>query len=128
MFSQVKYQSVVHCCDTLKCRCVGNRGSRKELLASSTAPMAKEGSSLRFGWFGFRPEWLQFLNTPRWFLFFLCQYFFTQSTVVNGVYPGSVSTIERRFGFTRYDVRLLVYLYIHILCLDEYLRCHMWLL
>ena len=69
-------------------------------------PMAKERSSLLFGWFGFRPEWLQFLNTPRWFLFFLCQYFFMLNVAVNGIYPGALSTIERRFGFTRYVSRL----------------------
>ncbi|XP_078360965.1 solute carrier organic anion transporter family member 4A1-like [Oculina patagonica] len=58
--------------------------------------------SLSYGWLRFRPTWLQFLNTPKWFLFFLSQYFFTQSIVVNGVYPGSISTIEKRFGFSSY--------------------------
>ena len=56
---------------------------------------------LSYGWLRFRPTWLQFLNTPKWFLFFLSQYFFTQSIVVNGVYPGSISTIEKRFGYSR---------------------------
>ena len=59
-------------------------------------------SSLSFGWLSFRPRCLQILNTPKWFLFFLSQYFFTQSVVVNGIFPGSISTIERRFGLTRY--------------------------
>ena len=68
-----------------------------ESLANS-----EDQSSLSFGWLRFRPRCLQILNTPRWFLFFLSQYFFTQSIVVNGIYPGSLSTIERRFGFTRY--------------------------
>lgn len=60
-----------------------------------------KAKELSYGWLKLRPRWLQFLNTPKWFLFFLCQYFFTQSIIVNGVYPGSISTIERRFGFTR---------------------------
>lgn len=57
--------------------------------------------ALLFGWLNFRPGWFQFLNTPKWFLFFLSQYFFTQSIIVNGVYPGSISTIEKRFGLSR---------------------------
>ena len=57
---------------------------------------------LAYGWSSFRPRLLQFLNTPKWFLFFLCQYFFTQSVIANGVFPASVSTIERRFGYSRY--------------------------
>jgi len=64
--------------------------------------MAVTGDKLSYGWLRFRPTWLQFLNTPKWFLFFLSQYFFTQSIVVNGVYPGSISTIEKRFGFSSY--------------------------
>jgi len=64
--------------------------------------MAVTGDKLSYGWLRFRPTWLQFLNTPKWFLFFLSQYFFTQSIVVNGVFPGSISTIEKRFGFSSY--------------------------
>ena len=60
-----------------------------------------EEKQLSYGWLRFRPTWLQFLNTPKWFLFFLSQYFFTQSIVLNGIYPGSISTIERRFGYSR---------------------------
>ena len=60
-----------------------------------------EEKRLSYGWLQIRPRWLQFLNTPKWFLFFLSQYFFTQSIVVNGIFPGSISTIEKRFGFTR---------------------------
>lgn len=61
-----------------------------------------EEKRLSYGWLQIRPRWLQFLNTPKWFLFFLSQYFFTQSIVVNGIFPGSISTIEKRFGFTSY--------------------------
>ena len=60
-----------------------------------------EEKQLSYGWLQIRPRWLQFLNTPKWFLFFVSQYFFTQSIVVNGIFPGSISTIEKRFGFTR---------------------------
>ena len=74
------------------------------LLYRSTFPNMddeNEEKRLSYGWLQIRPRWLQFLNTPKWFLFFLSQYFFTQSIVVNGIFPGSISTIEKRFGFTR---------------------------
>ena len=61
----------------------------------------EDTKQMSYGWLRFRPTWLQFLNTPKWFLFFLSQYFFTQSIVVNGIYPGSISTIEKRFGYSR---------------------------
>ena len=60
-----------------------------------------EERTLSYGWLRFRPAWLQFLNTPKWFLFFLSQYFFTESLVIMGLYPGVASTIQRRFAFTR---------------------------
>ncbi|EDO28648.1 predicted protein [Nematostella vectensis] len=55
---------------------------------------------LQFGWLAFRPKWLKLLNSPKWFLFFLVMYFFTQSIVVNGVYSVSISTIEKRYGYS----------------------------
>ena len=70
-------------------------------LRNPTNIRMTEDKQLSYGWLRFCPTWLQFLNTPKWFLFFLGQYFFTQSIVVNGVYPGSISTIEKRFGFSR---------------------------
>ena len=83
-------------------------GSWKIVLHHCTLKMATtDNKQLSYGWLRFRPSWLQFLNTPKWFLFFLSQYFFTQSIIVNGVYPGSISTIERRFGYSR-SVRLIV--------------------
>ncbi|EDO41174.1 predicted protein, partial [Nematostella vectensis] len=57
-------------------------------------------TSQTFGWLAFRPECLKFLNSPKWFLFFLVMYFFTQSIVVNGVYSVSISTIEKRYGYS----------------------------
>ena len=71
------------------------------LLRNPSDTRMTENKPLSFGWLRFRPTWLQFLNTPKWFLFFLSQYFFTQSIVLNGVYPGSISTIEKRFGYSR---------------------------
>ena len=56
---------------------------------------------LSYGWLKFRPRWLQFLNSPKWFLFFLSQYYFTQSLAISGLYPGVASTIEKRFAFSR---------------------------
>ena len=70
--------------------------------SSKEDAVAKTDTSLWFGWSSFRPRVLQCLNGPKWFLFFLCQYFFTQSVVVNGVFAASISTIEKRFGYSRY--------------------------
>ena len=77
------------------------------LLRNSSDKRMTEEKQLSYGWLRFRPTWLQFLNTPKWFLFFLSQYFFTQSIVLNGIYPGSISTIERRFGYSRLVCELI---------------------
>lgn len=57
--------------------------------------------SLWYGWLRFRPRWLQFLNTPRWFLFFMSFYLFIVAFILNGLFPGVASTIEKRFAFSR---------------------------
>jgi len=60
-----------------------------------------QNKTLWFGWLNVRPAWLQGFNNAKWFLFFVCMYFFTQSIVVNGVYSVSITTIERRYGYSR---------------------------
>ena len=113
--SSGSYKSLLWSSSVLKpahssnCQLIGNRVSDYNfcilvLLYRSTSPNMddeNEEKQLSYGWLQIRPRWLQFLNRPKWFLFFLSQYFFTQSIVVNGIFPGSISTIEKRFGFTR---------------------------
>ncbi|CAH3111261.1 unnamed protein product [Porites lobata] len=65
----------------------------------------------KISWYGFlnaRPTCLQFLNTPKWFLFFLTQYYFTQSCVITGLYPGIASTIEKRFAFSSFKIGMIL--------------------
>lgn len=63
---------------------------------------------LSYGWLKFRPWWLQFLNSPKWFLFFLSQYYFTQSLAISGLYPGVASTIEKRFAFSSFKIGMIL--------------------
>ncbi len=54
-----------------------------------------------FGWFNFKPKCLQFLNSPVSLLAVMCAYYYTNSTVINGIYSTSISTIEKRFNLSR---------------------------
>lgn len=71
-------------------------------------PLIPKEKDLMYGWMRFRPSWLQFLNTPRWFLFFLSFYYFIVSFVLDGLYPGVASTIEKRFAFPSYRIGMLM--------------------
>jgi len=51
-----------------------------------------------FGCLRCRPACLQFLNSARWFLLFMCLAAFFESMVVNGLVGLTISTIERRFS------------------------------
>ncbi len=54
----------------------------------------------RYGWGSCRPGFLQCCHNPKGYLFFLCVYVFVQGMVANGLVFVSISTLERRFGFT----------------------------
>ncbi|XP_019637013.1 PREDICTED: solute carrier organic anion transporter family member 4A1-like [Branchiostoma belcheri] len=51
---------------------------------------------LRFGWFGFTPDFLQFFNTSRWLVFFMSIAAYVDCTTMAFI-PGIVSTLEKRF-------------------------------
>ena len=55
-----------------------------------------------FGWFNLRPKACRVLNSTRFLLLLMCGYFTANSTVVNGLYSTSISTIEQRFSLSRY--------------------------
>lgn len=66
-----------------------------------TETFLRAEKSQLYGWLRFRPRWLQFLNTPRWFLFFIRFYLFIVAFIFNGLFPGVANTIEKRFAFSR---------------------------
>ncbi|XP_033100149.1 solute carrier organic anion transporter family member 4A1-like [Anneissia japonica] len=66
----------------------------KEIQASEDVP---ENDELTWGWFGFRPSWLQVFNNSKWLLFSLCLFTAVQGMVINGFINVSITTIERRF-------------------------------
>ena len=66
-----------------------------------TETFLRAEKSQLYGWLRFRPRWLQFLNTPRWFLFFMRFYLFIVAFILNGLFPGVASTMEKRFAFSR---------------------------
>ena len=66
---------------------VANRGYRMSHIAKEDVDdhIAKEdvvtfgdAKALAWGWRSFKPKWLQWLNSPKWFLFFICWFTFVQ--------------------------------------------------
>ncbi|XP_058500186.1 solute carrier organic anion transporter family member 4A1 isoform X1 [Solea solea] len=64
-----------------------------------------------YGWGTLKPKALQFFNTPRWVLFFLCVNAFLQGLIVSGLSSTVVTTIERRFDLSSHDAGLIVSCY-----------------
>ena len=61
---------------------------------------------LRYGWFSYRPVFLQSLNHPWFFLVCVCWLTFGQGFICNGLNNVLLTSIERRFGFTSTQVAL----------------------
>ncbi|KAG2463875.1 solute carrier organic anion transporter family member 4A1 isoform X1 [Polypterus senegalus] len=59
------------------------------------------------GWGGFRPKFIQWFNTPKWVLFFLCVASFLQGMIVNGFINTVITSIERRFDLRSYHSGLI---------------------
>ncbi|XP_028266760.1 solute carrier organic anion transporter family member 4A1 [Parambassis ranga] len=59
------------------------------------------------GWGALTPKAIQFFNTPRWVLFFLCVASFLQGMIVNGLINTVVTSIERRFDLRSYQAGLI---------------------
>jgi len=79
---------------------------------------ARSGSFLGYGWLNIRPKAFKLLNSTRFLLCLLCSYFVANSTVINGLYSTSISTIEKRFLLSSsrmgvvtsiYDVAALIF-------------------
>ncbi|XP_068745910.1 solute carrier organic anion transporter family member 4A1-like [Montipora capricornis] len=49
------------------------------------------------GWRSYRPEFLQKLNTPKWFLVFLTIYSFMQGMIATGLTAAGLTSLEKRF-------------------------------
>ncbi|KAJ7332126.1 hypothetical protein JRQ81_014306 [Phrynocephalus forsythii] len=69
--------------------------------------VSTEGEPLVCGWGGFTPHCLQFFNTPRGVLFFLCVASFLQGMTVNGFINTVITSIERRFDLRSYESGLI---------------------
>ena len=53
-----------------------------------------------YGWFSFRPKWLQSLNKPWCFLIVISIAAFFQGAIINGFVNVSLTSIETRFGLS----------------------------
>ncbi|XP_063153031.1 solute carrier organic anion transporter family member 4A1 [Candoia aspera] len=69
--------------------------------------ISTEGEVLICGWGGFTPSCLQFFNTPKGVLFFLCVASFLQGMTVNGFINTVITSIERRFDLQSYESGLI---------------------
>ncbi|XP_078507736.1 solute carrier organic anion transporter family member 4A1 [Lissotriton helveticus] len=59
------------------------------------------------GWGAFTPSFLQYFNTPKGVLFFLCVASFLQGMIVNGFINTVITSIERRFDLRSYHSGLI---------------------
>ena len=55
-----------------------------------------------YGWFKIRLRDYKVFNSVKFLFSLLCGYFIANSTVINGLYSTSISTIERRFLLSRF--------------------------
>ncbi|KAL7985647.1 hypothetical protein Chor_004217 [Crotalus horridus] len=69
--------------------------------------VSTEREVLVCGWGGFTPSCLQFFNTPKGVLFFLCMASFLQGMTVNGFINTVITSIERRFDLQSYQSGLI---------------------
>ncbi|XP_012564749.1 solute carrier organic anion transporter family member 4C1 [Hydra vulgaris] len=61
---------------------------------------------LCYGWFSYRPAFLQSLNRPQFFLICVCWLTFAQGLVCNGLNNVLLTSIEKRYGFTTIQIAL----------------------
>ncbi|XP_067410215.1 solute carrier organic anion transporter family member 4A1 [Emydura macquarii macquarii] len=69
--------------------------------------VSSKGEKLECGWGAFTPAFLQFFNTPKGVLFFLCVASFLQGLIVNGFINTVITSIERRFDLRSYHSGLI---------------------
>ena len=64
--------------------------------------------SLRFAFGKFSPQWLQYFNTPRWFVVFAFTSTFIGNFVSNSITYVAPNSIERQFGITSAQIGALI--------------------
>ncbi|KAM9065968.1 solute carrier organic anion transporter family member 4A1 [Sarcophilus harrisii] len=69
--------------------------------------VSAEGENISCGWGAFAPDCLQFFNTPKGILFFLCMASFLQGMTVNGFINTIITSIERRYDLHSYQSGLI---------------------
>ncbi|XP_072489447.1 solute carrier organic anion transporter family member 4A1 [Notamacropus eugenii] len=69
--------------------------------------VSAEGENIACGWGAFTPDCLQFFNTPKGILFFLCLASFLQGMTVNGFINTVITSIERRYDLHSYQSGLI---------------------
>ncbi|XP_027705915.1 solute carrier organic anion transporter family member 4A1 isoform X2 [Vombatus ursinus] len=69
--------------------------------------VSSEGENIACGWGAFTPDCLQFFNTPKGILFFLCMASFLQGMTVNGFINTVITSIERRYDLHSYQSGLI---------------------
>ena len=70
---------------------------KKELMESKEVSVIE--TQRRYGWRSFRPDCLQFLNRPVFFLVSLCLIVFGQGLACTGINNTMITSIEKRYGF-----------------------------
>ncbi|CAH1248310.1 SLCO5A1 [Branchiostoma lanceolatum] len=70
---------------------------RYEPFKTTAEIQEEKKKNIRFGWFGFTPDFLQVFNTSRWLLFFVGVAGALECMSNYGFIPGIISTLERRF-------------------------------
>uniref|UniRef100_A0A8D0LAB8 Solute carrier organic anion transporter family member n=1 Tax=Sphenodon punctatus TaxID=8508 RepID=A0A8D0LAB8_SPHPU len=84
-----------------------NTDSEKTSQYNGIKYVSSEGETLVCGWGAFTPSCLQFFNTPKGVLFFLCVASFLQGMTVNGFINTVITSIERRFDLRSYQSGLI---------------------
>ncbi|XP_043840390.1 solute carrier organic anion transporter family member 4A1 [Dromiciops gliroides] len=69
--------------------------------------VSSQEENIACGWGAFTPDCLQFFNTPKGILFFLCIASFLQGMTVNGFINTVITSIERRYDLHSYQSGLI---------------------
>ncbi|XP_060086605.1 solute carrier organic anion transporter family member 4A1 [Heteronotia binoei] len=83
------------------------RSESKSPYSTGIKYVSSEEEGLECGWGAFTPSCLQFCNTPKGVLFFLCTASFLQGMTVNGFINTVITSIERRFDLRSYESGLI---------------------
>ncbi|XP_048351676.1 solute carrier organic anion transporter family member 4A1 [Sphaerodactylus townsendi] len=83
------------------------RSKNNDPYSAGIKYVSSEGEDLECGWGAFTPGCLQFCNTPKGVLFFLCAASFLQGMTVNGFINTVITSIERRFDLRSYESGLI---------------------